>query len=74
MFTCASTNKLDSTMNSNFMLEGVAHGLMPQTVVLHKHRGRKGNKLKRRHECVGEARQNESKIQKKIARLEVRII
>ena len=38
--------------------------LTPQTVVLHTHRGRKGNKLKRRRELEREDRQNELEVQK----------
>ena len=38
---------------------------MPQTVVLHTRRRRKGNKLKRRWEREREDRQNESELQKR---------
>ena len=48
--------------NSTFHAGGSR--LSPQTVVLHTHCGRKGNKLKRRQEREREARQNESELQK----------
>ena len=68
-FTCASTNNLDSAMNSTFHAGWSSPDLRRGTVVLHAHRGRKGNKLKRRREREREARQNES--EKEEARLEV---
>ena len=55
-----STNTIDSATNSIFHTSR-----MPQTVVLHTHHGRKGNKLNRRQEWKRETRQNESEIKNK---------
>ena len=62
-FTCMSTNNLDSATNWTFHAGWST--LTLRTVLLHTHRGRKGNKLKRRRDRGREARQIESGIQKK---------